>query len=65
MNDRRKDFFMEKETKDCQLKFRVTKSEKDRILAYCEKLGINLSDFLRDAYSRIINKEEEKNGNRS
>lgn len=56
---------MEKETKDCQLKFRVTKSEKDRILAYCEKLGISLSDFLRDAYSRIINKEENKNGNRS
>ena len=56
---------MGKETKDCQLKFRVTKSEKDRILAYCEKLGISLSDFLRDAYSRIINKEEEKNGNRS
>lgn len=52
---------MEKETKDCQLKFRVTKSEKDRILAYCEKYGITLSEFLRDAYSRIINQEVNKN----
>lgn len=37
------------ETKDIQIKVRVTPTEKEQILAYCEKHSINLSEFLRQA----------------
>ena len=36
-----------KETKEFQLKVRVSKSEKEKILAYCEKHSLSVSDFLR------------------
>lgn len=36
-----------KETKEFQLKVRVSKREKEKILAYCEKHDLSISDFLR------------------
>jgi hypothetical protein len=38
-----------KEIKDCQLKFRLTAEQKRRILEYCEKHDMNVSEFIRFA----------------
>lgn len=43
-----------KETKDFQLKMRVTKSEREQILEYCEIHKITISDLLRNAVRKIL-----------
>ena len=50
----------EKNTKDWQMKCRFTQEEKDQILDYCTQHNINISEFVRIAVSRILNKEEKQ-----
>lgn len=47
-----------KETKDFQLKMRVTKSEKEQIAAYCEKYKMTVSDLLRISVRKFLGKED-------
>ena len=49
---------MKEETKDFQLKMRVTKSEKEQILNYCEKHNLNISEFLRLATIKQLKEEK-------
>lgn len=53
----------EKNTKDWQMKCRFTQEEKDQILDYCAQHNINISEFVRIAVSRILNKEEKQDDN--
>ena len=43
-----------KETKDIQIKCRLTKSEKEKLDAYCAKYGVKISDLLRELLRREI-----------
>lgn len=43
-----------KERKDCQLKVRLTKTEKERVMAYCEKYDMTVSDFIRKAVDSYL-----------
>lgn len=38
-----------KENKDCQVKVRITKSEKERIEKYCQDAELTISQFIRIA----------------
>lgn len=49
---------MIEETKDFQLKMRVTKSEKEQILTYCENRNMTISDFLRVAANKLLKEEK-------
>ena len=50
-----------KENKEYQIKARITKSEKERITAVCEKYKITISQFVRLAIEKIlIQKENEQ-----
>ena len=45
-----------KETKDCQLKFRLTADAANEIKAYCEKRGMTVSEFIRTACEFYLNR---------
>lgn len=49
---------MAKENKDCYVKVRITKSEKEQIEAYCDKHGLSISEFMRLAIEKQIHKEQ-------
>lgn len=46
-----------KENKDYQVKCRLTQKDKERILAYCEKHSMTVSEFIRYACEKIFNQE--------
>lgn len=48
---------MKKETKDCQLKFRLTTELKNKIEDYCEQHDMNTSEFIRFACEKIFIQE--------
>ena len=50
---------MEKEKKDCQLKFRLTKKLNERIAAYCEKYDLSVSEFIRKAIEDYLRNKED------
>lgn len=43
------------ENKDIQLKFRVTPTEKEKIMEYCELHDLTISEFLRLATAELLN----------
>lgn len=43
-----------KQTKDEQLKFRVTAEFKEKVVEYCEKHNMTISEFLRFVCESII-----------
>lgn len=43
-----------KETKDNSIRIRLTNSEKQRILDYCEKHNLTISEFIRFACNKIF-----------
>ena len=45
------------ENKDIQLKFRVTPTEKEKIMEYCGAHDLSVSEFLRLATAQLLNKE--------
>jgi hypothetical protein len=47
-----------KETKEFQLKVRVSNSEKDVIQGYCERHNMTISGFLRVAANRLLKEEK-------
>lgn len=47
-----------KENKDYQVKVRITKREKEKINAYCEKHSLTISEFIRIAVNNQMNKGE-------
>lgn len=49
------------ENKDIQLKFRVTPTEKEKIMEYCELHGLTVSAFLRLATAELLNGSAHKN----
>lgn len=51
-----------KEVKDYQMKCRLTQTEKERVLEYCEKHNMSISDFVRYACERIFYYEEKNFG---
>lgn len=48
------------ETKDCQLKFRLTSSMKYQINNYCATHKITISDFIRMACAHFLTEEENR-----
>ena len=53
-----------KENKTEYVKVRVTASEKERILQYCEQKGLTFSEFMRMLWTRAMALEEVKNEQR-
>ena len=49
-----------KEIKTEYIKVRVTASEKERIIEFCEKKGLKLSEFIRNLCNREIALAESK-----
>lgn len=49
-----------KETKDKQLKFRVSATEKEKIEKYAEEHNLTVSELLRAALNRFMAIEEKK-----
>lgn len=49
---------LDKETKEFQLKVRVTSSEKDTIQGYCERHNMSISGFLRVAANKLLKEEK-------
>ena len=47
-----------KEIKDVQIKVRITPTEKEQIMKYCEKYSISVSNFLRMGIEKILSQEE-------
>lgn len=47
-----------KETKEFQLKMRVTKSEREQIVEYCENHKMTISDLLRISVRKFLGKGE-------
>lgn len=47
---------MSKEIKDCSIKVRITKSEKEQIDAYCDKHGLSISELIRLALEKEFRK---------
>lgn len=45
------------ENKEWQMKCRLTKSEKEKVLEYCEKHNMSISEFVRYACQTIFDKE--------
>lgn len=50
--------YMAKENKDCFVKVRITKSERDQIETYCEKYDLSISEFMRLAIEKQLWKGE-------
>ena len=48
---------MGKEIKDCFIKVRITKSEREQIDAYCEKHDLTISELVRLALEKYFSKE--------
>ncbi len=48
-----------KEVKNYQIKCRITQSDKEKIIEYCQKHDINMSEFIRLACERMTREEEE------
>lgn len=48
-----------KEVKNYQIKCRITQSDREKIIEYCQKHDINLSEFMRLACERMTREEEE------
>lgn len=48
---------MKIENKDQQIKFRLTQTDKEKILTYCEKHDMTVSEFVRFACEKIFQKE--------
>lgn len=46
-----------KEVRDWQMKCRLTQEEKARVLAYCEKHNMSISEFVRFACEKIFQQE--------
>ena len=49
---------MAKENKDCYVRVRITKSERDQIEAYSEKHDLSISEFMRLAIENYLRKGE-------
>ena len=49
-----------KETKQENIKVRITPKEKERIVEYCEAHNITISEFIRIAVSRIFVESSQK-----
>ena len=47
-----------KEIKDQIVKVRLTKSEKEKVAAYCERHDISISELLRQSLEKCFRKEE-------
>ena len=47
-----------KETKDYQMKCRLTQTEKEKIFAFCEKHNMSISEFVRFACEKVFSQEE-------
>ena len=47
-----------KENKDCQIKVRITASQKEEIERYCEINGLTISQFLRMAMEETLGGRE-------
>lgn len=47
-----------KEIKDQIVKVRLTKSEKDKVAAYCERHDISISELLRQALEKCYREED-------
>ena len=52
-----------KEIKDIQIKVRITPTEKEKIMEYCEINNLTVSQFLRMAISEVLGGRN--NGNKS
>lgn len=50
-----------KENKDCQIKVRVSKSEREMIEQYCADAELTISQFLRLAITEYLNAASRKN----
>lgn len=50
--------YMSKENKNCYVRVRITKSERDQIEAYCAKHDLSISEFMRLAIEEFIRKDE-------
>ena len=46
-----------KEIKDWQMKCRLTQTEKQKVLDYCEKHDMTISEFIRQACNKIFQEE--------
>ena len=49
---------MSKENKDCYVRVRITKSEREQIEAYCDKYNLSISEFMRLAIEKSMRKDE-------
>lgn len=47
-----------KETKDYQMKCRLTQAEKEKVFAFCEKHNMSVSEFVRFACEKVFSQEE-------
>lgn len=50
------DLYIMKEVKDIQIKVRITPTEKEKIMKYCETSDLTISQFLRMAINEVLNK---------
>ena len=48
-----------KETKDFQIKVRVSAIEKNNIDCYCQKHNMTISSFLREAIDKLLKEDKE------
>lgn len=48
-----------KEVKDIQIKVRITPTEKEEIMEYCEASDLTISQFLRMAINEVLNRKED------
>lgn len=46
-----------KENKEEQIKVRITPTEKEKIMEYCEINNLTVSQFLRMAISEVLNRK--------
>lgn len=49
---------MNKEKKDCNIKIRITKSEREGIERCCEAWGWTMSEFMRYAIDNVIKEDK-------
>ena len=49
---------MAKENKDCYVRVRITKSERDQIEAFCDKHNLSISEFMRLAIENYLRRGE-------
>lgn len=53
------DLYIMKEVKDIQIKVRITPTEKEEIMEYCEASDLTISQFLRMAINEVLNRKED------